>query len=53
MQGKRAHLYSKSAYAHFCAKKSGAGWVGGWVDGWESRFKDCLQQSTKCYEFKL
>jgi hypothetical protein len=27
------------------------GWVGGWMDGWmdgcKSRFKDCLQQSTK------
>jgi hypothetical protein len=23
------------------------GWMGGWMDGSKSRFKDCLQQSTK------
>jgi hypothetical protein len=23
------------------------GWVGRWMDGSKSRFKDCLQQSTK------
>ena len=23
------------------------GWMDGWMDGWLSRFKDCLQQSTK------
>jgi hypothetical protein len=24
------------------------GWMGGWMGGCKSRFKDCLQQSTKC-----
>ena len=29
-----ANLNSNSAYAPFCAKKYGPGWIGGWMVGW-------------------